>query len=98
MENLTPTTKEDLYKLVDTEFDVDVFLGNAYVTLKDFLSLKEGDVISLSKNAGEGADIYVNKRIIGVGNIIVISEKLAVRIEESMDTDSVVQFFFEEAS
>lgn len=82
--------------LVDTEIVVDVILGKANITLKDFLNLTEGDIISLDKNAGEGGDIYVNSRIVGTGDIIVIDEKLAVRVQDVMDSDNVVRYFFEE--
>ena len=82
--------------LVDTEIEVDVLLGSAITNLKEFLNYSEGDIITLSKLAGKGGDIYVNSRIIGTGDIIVIDEKLAVRVQDAMDSDSVVQFFFDE--
>jgi flagellar motor switch protein FliN/FliY len=82
--------------LVDTESQVDVSLGNTLVTLKEFLNFSEGDIITLNKTAGQGGDIYVNSRIIGMGDIIVIDEKLAVRVQDAMDADGVVQYFFDE--
>jgi flagellar motor switch protein FliN/FliY len=82
--------------LVDTEVIVDVMFGHTFISLRDFLNLGEGDVVSLNKQAGEGGDVYVNDRIIGTGDIIVIDEKIAVRIQEAMDNDNVVRYFFEE--
>ena len=38
----------------------------------------------------------INSRIIGTGDIIVMEEKLAVRVQDAMDSDNVVQYFFEE--
>lgn len=81
--------------LVDTQIIVDVMLGSTYITLKDFLDLGEGDILSLDKPAG-GGDIFVNTRIVGTGDIIVIDEKLAVRVQDVMDSDNVVRYFFEE--
>jgi flagellar motor switch protein FliN/FliY len=89
-------TERDYDLLVDTEITVDVMLGDTNITIKEFLNLSEGDIISLSKNAGEGGDIFVNSRIIGTGDIIVMDEKLAVRVQDSMDCDNVVRYFFEE--
>jgi flagellar motor switch protein FliN/FliY len=89
-------SERDYDLLVDTEITVDVMLGSNSITIKDFLNLHEGDILSLNKNAGAGGDIYVNSRIIGTGDIIVIDEKLAVRVQDSMDSDNVVRFFFEE--
>ncbi len=82
--------------LVDTQIVADVILGMAMISVEDFLDLNEGDVITLDKNAGDGGDIYVNSRIIGTGDIIVMDEKLAVRVQDVMDSDNVVRYFFEE--
>lgn len=84
--------------LVDTEIVVDVSLGTTEISVEEFLKLSEGDIISLQKPAGSGGDIYVNSRIIGTGDIIVIDEKLAVRILDAMNSDSVVKYFFEEST
>ena len=89
-------TERDYDLLVDTEIVVDVILGNAELTVKDFLNLSEGDIISLDKYAGSGGDIYVNSRIIGTGDIIVMDERLAVRVQDAMDSDNVVRYFFDE--
>ena len=89
-------SERDYDLLVDAEIQVDVMLGNANLTIKEFLDLSEGDIVSLDKVAGSGGDIYVNSRIIGTGDIIVMEEKLAVRVQESMDSDTVVRYFFEE--
>lgn len=89
-------SERDYDLLVDTEITVDVMLGSNSITVKDFLNLHEGDILSLDKNAGAGGDVYVNGRIIGTGDIIVIDEKLAVRVQDAMDSDNVVRFFFEE--
>ncbi len=89
-------SERDYDLLVDTEINVDVLLGDTSITIKEFLNMREGDIISLNKSAGSGGDIYVNNRIVGTGDIIVIEEKLAVRVIDSMDSDNVVKFFFEE--
>ena len=82
--------------LVDTQIKVDVMLGNTEVTLKEFLNFSEGDILTLNKLAGQGGDIYVNSRIVGTGDIIVMDEKLALRIQDAMDCDNVVRYFFDE--
>lgn len=89
-------TNQDYDLLVDTEIVVDVMLGGSAISIKEFLALHAGDILILNKHAGAGGDIYVNSRIVGTGDIIVIDNKLAVRVQDSMDADSVVRFFFEE--
>lgn len=89
-------TERDYDLLVDTEISVDVVLGSTGITVSEFLNLSEGDIISLNKPAGAGGEIYVNSRIIGTGDIVVIDSKLAVRVQDAMDCDNVVRYFFEE--
>jgi len=89
-------SERDYDLLVDTQITVDVMLGSSDITIKEFLNLSEGDILSLDKNAGAGGDIFVNTRIVGTGDIIVIDEKLAVRLQDSMDSDNVVRYFFDE--
>lgn len=91
-------TTNDYEVLVDTEAVVDVMLGHTAITVKDFLDFCEGDVIPLNKLAGEGGDIFVNDRVIGTGDIIVIDEKLAIRVQDAMSPEKVVNFFFDEKS
>ncbi len=89
-------SERDYDLLVDTEIVVDVMLGSTNISISEFLKLGDGDIISLYKAAGSGGEIYVNSRIIGTGDIIVIDDKLAVRVQDSMDSDNVVRYFFEE--
>jgi flagellar motor switch protein FliN/FliY len=89
-------TTKDYETLVDTEVLVDVMLGHADITVKEFLEFTEGDIIALNKAAGGGGDIFVNKRVIGIGDIIVIDEKLAIRVQDAMSAEKVVNFFFDE--
>jgi len=89
-------TLKDYDTLVDTEIVVDVMLGHADITVKDFLNFSEGEVLALNKIAGDGGDIFVNSRIIGTGDIIVMEEKLAIRVQDAMDSQKVVSFFFDE--
>lgn len=89
-------SERDYDILVDTEIVVDVMLGNSNISIAEFLKLSDGDIISLNKTAGSGGDIYVNSRIVGTGDIIVIEDKLAVRVQDAMDSDNVVRYFFEE--
>ena len=89
-------SERDYDLLVDTEIVVDVMLGSTNISISEFLKLGDGDIISLYKAASSGGEIYVNSRIIGTGDIIVIDDKLAVRVQDSMDSDNVVRYFFEE--
>lgn len=46
-------------QLLDTELDINVNLGQSEITLKELMSLKEGDVISLDQDANGEFDVLV---------------------------------------
>ena len=89
-------SERDYDLLVDTEIVVDIMLGSTNISIGEFIKLTEGDIVSLHKPGGSGGEIYVNSRIIGTGDIIVMDDKLALRVQDAMDSDNVVRYFFEE--
>ena len=89
-------TPQDYNALVDTEARVDVILGHTDITVREFLKFEEGGIIGLNKPAGAGGDIFVNERVIGTGDIIVMDERLAIRVQDAMNPEEVVNFFFDE--
>jgi flagellar motor switch protein FliN len=55
-------------------------LGHKEMTVSELVNLKEQDVIDLSKLAGEAFDILVNNRPFAEGEIVVVTDLMAVRI------------------
>ena len=75
---------EDKKKLLDITLDVSVRLGSTVCSVKDVLSLKEGQVLVLDKQAGSPADVVVNGELIGRGDVLVTGEHFGARITEVM--------------
>ncbi len=68
-------------------------LGTTSITVKELLKLEVGSVIDLEKPAGESVELYINNRIFGKGEVIVYEKNLAIRINEILDSKSVIQYF-----
>lgn len=68
--------------LGDVPMFVEVLLGNALMSVRDVLALKEGAVVPLRKMAGEMSEVYVNGMSLARGEIVVIGDNLSVRIAE----------------
>lgn len=83
-------------KLIDVSVNLVTELGSTHISLKDFLKLKKGAVINLQKPAGESVELYVNKKIVGKGEVMVYEENLAIRINEILDSDAIIQYFKKE--
>ena len=66
--------------LNDVNLSVSVSIGRARVTIRDILRLERGSVVSLDKLSGEAVDIRVGDELLAVGEVIVIQDKLRIRV------------------
>jgi len=68
--------------LLDLPLGVTVELGRTSMIIDKMLHLGQGSVIELEKAAGEPVEIYVNRKLLGKGEVIVVNDKFGVRITE----------------
>jgi flagellar motor switch protein FliN/FliY len=68
--------------LIDVALEVSVELGRSHMSIGEILALRTGSVIELDKLAGEPVDVSVNGTLIARGEVVVVDEKLGVRITE----------------
>lgn len=90
--------KEEYEKLDDISVYFTAELGSISLHINEILKLVNGSVIDLQKPAGESVELYVNGKIIGKGEVMVYEKNLAVRINEILDSKSVIQYFSKELS
>jgi flagellar motor switch protein FliN/FliY len=69
-----------LDKLLDIPVKVSVELGRTKLKVKEILELKEGSLIVLNRLAGDPVDIWVNGKLLGQGEVVVINEVFGVRL------------------
>ena len=81
-----PVTSLELLKDVEVEITL-VEIGRRRLRIADILKLATGQTLELSKAAGEPLDIYVNGRLLGRGEAIVMGDRYAVRITEIVTPD-----------
>lgn len=82
--------------LLDIAVDFVSELGTTSMTVSELLGLNVGSVIDLEKPAGESVELYINKRIFGKGEVMVYERNLAIRINEILDSKTVLQYFKKE--
>ncbi|NWF66853.1 MAG: flagellar motor switch protein FliN [Campylobacterales bacterium] len=87
----------DYSGLLDMEVEFEAELGQTSLPLKEILKLEKGSVIDLKKPAGESVETYVNKRIIGKGEVMVYEKNLAIRINEILDSNAVLYYLAKES-
>lgn len=75
-------TSPDLDFLLEIPLEVSVELGRSSMRIKELLKLGQGSVVELNKMAGEPAEIYVNRKLLAKGEVVVINEKFGVKLTE----------------
>lgn len=97
MENIEENFDRSQYEKLD---DITVVftsqLGSTSLPIEEILKLQKGSVIDLQKPAGESVELFINNKIIGKGEVMVYEKNLAVRINEILDSKSVIQYFSKE--
>ena len=73
---------QNLDFLLDIPLKVTVALGQTKLIINDMLQLTQGSVVELDKAAGESVEIYVNDKLLGKGEVIVVNERFGIRITE----------------
>jgi flagellar motor switch protein FliN/FliY len=73
-------TENNMDFLLDIPLEITVELGNAKITIGDLLKLSQGSVVELNKLTNEPLDIFVNKKLMAHGEVVVVNEKFGIRL------------------
>ena len=76
-------------RLQNVMVDITVELGRKEMSVRELLALKEQECIELEKLAGEPFDLLVNQRPFAEGEIVVVTDVMAVRITRLRDFSDV---------
>ncbi|MBI5557723.1 MAG: flagellar motor switch protein FliN [Deltaproteobacteria bacterium] len=77
-----PAASHNLDFLLDIPLEISVELGRTSMIIDKMLQLSQGSVVELDKAAGEPVEIYVNRKLLGKGEVIVVNDRFGVRITE----------------
>ncbi len=70
----------NLKMILDVPVDIHIQLGQAQISIGEILKMGSGSLIELDREAGEPADIIVNGKLIGQGEIVVVDDNFGVRV------------------
>ena len=84
MNGKIPSPKEipNLDFILDIPLEVSVELGRAKILISDLLQWGQGSVIELTKLAGEPLEIFLNQKLIARGEVVVVNQKLGIRMTD----------------
>jgi flagellar motor switch protein FliN len=73
---------KDINFILDIPLEVTVVIGRTKILVQELLQLGQGSVVALEKLAGEPMEVYVNDRLIGRGEVVVVNERFGVRLTD----------------
>jgi flagellar motor switch protein FliN/FliY len=77
----------DGFKLLDqVPLTVVAELDRKMMSFGELLNLQEGDVVTLSRAAGENIRVYIGGALIGWGEVLLVEGALAIRIADLRET------------
>ncbi|MBU1168206.1 MAG: flagellar motor switch protein FliN [Proteobacteria bacterium] len=72
----------DLEFILDIPLELSVELGRCKMLVNDLLQLGQGSIVELNKLAGEPLEIYINRKLVARGEVVVVNEKFGVRLTD----------------
>lgn len=77
-----PGGERDLDFILDIPLELSVELGRTRMLVNDLLQLGQGAIVQLDKLAGEPLEIYINRKLVARGEVVVVNEKFGVRLTD----------------
>ena len=68
--------------LGDVGIEVEVELDRKQLTVREVLELEAGNVLKMTRSAGENIDVLIGGSLIGFGEIVLVEDTVAVRITD----------------
>ncbi len=78
----TQVVQRDINFILDVPLEMTVVIGSTKILIQELLQLGQGSVIALDKLAGEPMEVYVNHKLIGRGEVVVVNEKFGIRLTD----------------
>jgi flagellar motor switch protein FliN/FliY len=66
--------------LLDVPVTVSVELGSCQMPMRDVLQLSVGSVIQLDKASDAPVELFVNRKLVARGEIVVVEDRFAIKI------------------
>lgn len=72
--------------LLDVPVNLTVELGACQMPMRDVLQLSVGSVLQLDKLASAPVELFVNRKLIARGEVVVVEDRFGIKITEIVGT------------
>ena len=66
----------------DMPVQVLAVLGKRTLSIKDIVSMKEGEVLELKKDVSESIDLVANGKLVAKGDLVLVDGKVGIQIKQ----------------
>lgn len=73
---------DDTHSLNDVMVEITAVLGTAEMPISQILKLGRGAVVELNRTVGENIEVQANNRLVAMGDVVVIEDRLGVTLTE----------------
>jgi flagellar motor switch protein FliN len=78
----TPAQDDRLSIVLDVKVQLTVRLGSCQLPMREVLELSPGAIIQLNQRASDAVGLYVNEKLIALGEVVVLEENFGIKITE----------------
>ena len=82
VKNPSPEENDSFDLVRNVEVEITLEIGRRRMRIGEVLRLGPGQTLGLTKAAGEPIDLYVNGRLLGRGEAVVVGDRYGVHITE----------------
>lgn len=86
-----PGTSNDFDLILDIPVQISVELGRKKLPIRQLLQLVPGTVVELEGKVGDPIDVLVNGTLIARGEVVVVNDKLGVRLTDIISPAERIQ-------
>lgn len=77
----------NLEYISDIPVEVTAVLGRTSMPVSQLLKLGRGAVVKLDRKVGEAIDIFVNKRLVARGEVVIVENRIGITMTEIIKSD-----------
>lgn len=80
--SISPDSISNFDILMDVPVQVTVELGSCHLPMRDVLQLNNGSVVQLDKVADAPVELFVNRKLVARGEVVVVENRFGIKITE----------------
>lgn len=78
---------KNLELILDVKVRLTVQLGSCQLPMREIMELAPGSVLQLSQSATEPVGLFVNERLIGHGEVVIVEDRFGIKVTKLAETE-----------